>query len=586
MDMFLSLHCQVQRDWQSEGLVQSGSKCPEKQWLCRLAPSVQVKMQCSFWEWKKSVCFFKPLVAAAFLSFKPEWLLCRALQALNGYFFLQALHGFSLVPSSLQWLFVNGSPSLQWLFSDCKPVMAILQWYPESEVFFDSKCPHWFVWPSSPLWLWTHCFTTSFDSLLSLYHCFQDIGTFDFHEDILAQVNCRKLLCLRWPTSGLLMIFAMSWCMSATSWPRDPIPKLAMQHWKLWSKGWPVWVTWVPLHCQCSTTKSRLQGCQWTWRRMWCRQWTTWQWSRRLPWRSLPSHPACTTCLLTSQLVIGKKWRKATCWTTCESSVKDWRNWASRNWRRTPRRLPLQCCFMCMSQCTSTHCLAHGASMDWQMTLPSALLTLMLVLQWPLWECTQPVPMACKRNGSWGGRTQHVQLEFGSFLPEDSSEVHKYLAAVWAPYWFEALGQKWVLLYCGKRWPPGGATGELHGQVHPFDWLPALALWKEKLAPASFQFSCLATAKHCWPNHCCAFDHCTSYCTSFAWASSSGPQYYCDGSHAFCTCNWACFYCPQQWDCWQKQWQDHCGAIWRKGFPGFDWKEGCCQSKSKGKEQC
>ena len=49
-DVFLSLHCQVQRDWQSEGLVQSGSKCPEKQWLCRLAPSVQVKMQCSFWK--------------------------------------------------------------------------------------------------------------------------------------------------------------------------------------------------------------------------------------------------------------------------------------------------------------------------------------------------------------------------------------------------------------------------------------------------------------------------------------------------------------------------------------------------------
>jgi len=78
-------------------------------------------------EVKKSVCFFKPLVAAAFLSFKPEWLLCRALQAFNGYFFLQALHGFSLVPSSLQWLFVIGSPSLQWLFSNCKPVMAILQ---------------------------------------------------------------------------------------------------------------------------------------------------------------------------------------------------------------------------------------------------------------------------------------------------------------------------------------------------------------------------------------------------------------------------------------------------------------------------
>jgi len=40
-------------------------------------------------------------------------------------FFLQALHGFSLVPSSLQWLFVIGSPSLQWLLSNCKPVMAM-----------------------------------------------------------------------------------------------------------------------------------------------------------------------------------------------------------------------------------------------------------------------------------------------------------------------------------------------------------------------------------------------------------------------------------------------------------------------------
>ena len=50
IDVFLSLHCQVQRDWQSEGLVHTGSKCPEEQWLCRLAPSVQVKMQCSFWK--------------------------------------------------------------------------------------------------------------------------------------------------------------------------------------------------------------------------------------------------------------------------------------------------------------------------------------------------------------------------------------------------------------------------------------------------------------------------------------------------------------------------------------------------------
>ena len=43
-----------------------------------------------------------------------------------------------------------------------------------------------------------------------------------------------------------------------------------------------------------------------------------------------------------------------------------------------PRSLPLQCYFMCMSLCISTHCLALGASMVWQMTLFSALPTLIL----------------------------------------------------------------------------------------------------------------------------------------------------------------------------------------------------------------
>ena len=59
----------------------------------------------------------------------------------------------------------------------------------------------------------------------------------------------------------------------------------------------------------------------------------------------------------------------STTWLTC-----------SNQWCKflEPRSLPLQCCFMCISLCISTHCLALGASMVWQMTLFSALPTLIL----------------------------------------------------------------------------------------------------------------------------------------------------------------------------------------------------------------
>lgn len=52
-------------------------ECPDKQWLCRLAPSVQVKLLCGLG--RKKLCKPEWLV-----FFRPVWLLFGELQAFNG----------------------------------------------------------------------------------------------------------------------------------------------------------------------------------------------------------------------------------------------------------------------------------------------------------------------------------------------------------------------------------------------------------------------------------------------------------------------------------------------------------------------
>ena len=66
---------------------------------------------------------------------------------------------------------------------------------------------------------------------------------------------------------------------------------------------------------------------------------SSWKPHVRLAWPIEGGH--CQASSLHNLAFLPHNWwlekigRKATCWTTCESSLRDWRNWASRNWRRT-----------------------------------------------------------------------------------------------------------------------------------------------------------------------------------------------------------------------------------------------------------